>query len=398
MRRGEWCLLYRDDTKLEMPAFSAVMKRLPLPAQWSALAALSFAFVACLEIAGLPATFLLGPMIAAVIVATNGAALRPPKFSFFISQAAIGCLVARAITSDIIGNFAHTGPLFVAIGVSILVASLALGWLIGKLGVIPGTTAIWGMAPGAASAMMLMAGEFGADARLVAFMQYLRVVIVAGLASLLARFWIHIGDAPLPELVWFGPLDGAAFGQTLALALIGGLIGRLSRIPGGSFLVPMLAGAALQSLGLMTIVLPTWFLAACFALLGWNIGLGFTPQILVHALRALPQVLMAIFTLIAFSALLAVILVQMLHVDPLTAYLATSPGGMDAIAIIAASTPVDVPLVMGMQIVRFMIVLLAGPPLARFVASRLKRARKRRFPKGAKKALQRIKEHEAELD
>jgi membrane AbrB-like protein len=273
-----------------------------------------------------------------------------------------------------------------------------LGWLIGRLGVIPGTTAIWGMAPGAASVMMLMAGEFGADARLVAFMQYLRVVIVAGLASLIARFWIHLGDAPLPPLVWFGPFDGVEFGKTLALALVGGLIGRLSRVPGGTFLVPMIAGIGLQMAGLMTIVLPTWFLAACFALLGWNIGLGFTPQILSHALRALPQTLIAIFVLIAFSLLLAITLVYMLGVDPLTAYLGTSPGSMDAIAIIAASTPVDVPLVMGLQVFRFVIVLFAGPPLARLIAGRSGKAKKRRLDRATKKVLQQVKDDETELD
>lgn len=381
-----------------MPALSAAFKRLPVPVQWSALAALSAAFVGCLELAGLPATFLIGPMVAGVIAATHGATLRLPKFSFFISQAAIGCLVAHSIPPDLIGSFAKSWPLFVAIGSAILCASLSLGWLIGRLGVIPGTTAIWGMAPGGASAMMLMAGEFGADARLVAFMQYLRVVIVAGLASLIARFWIHLGDAPLPQLVWFGPLDWAGFGKTLLLALAGGLIGRLSRIPGGTFLVPMTTGVVLQAMGLMTIVLPTWFLAGCFALLGWNIGLGFTPQILSHALRALPQTLIAIFTLIGFSILLAVMLVHTLKVDPLTAYLATSPGGMDAIAIIAASTRVDVPLVMGMQIVRFLIVLMAGPPLARLLASRTGKAKKRRLDAGTKKAIKQVQEDEGELD
>ncbi|HWK87911.1 MAG TPA: AbrB family transcriptional regulator [Xanthobacteraceae bacterium] len=381
-----------------MPALTAVIKRLPVPAQWSALAALSAAIVACLELAGLPATFLIGPMVAAVIIATNGGALRLPKFSFFISQAAIGCLVAHSIPPSLIGGFAQSWPLFLSIGSSILLASLLLGWLIGRLGVIPGTTAIWGMAPGAASAMMLMAGEFGADARLVAFMQYLRVVIVAALASLIARFWVHIGDTPLPPLVWFAPLDGAGFAKTLVLAIGGGLIGRLSRIPGGTFLVPMIAGIALQATGIMTIVLPTWFLAACFALLGWNIGLGFTPQILSHTLRALPQTLIAIFTLIGFSILLAAILVHTLGVDPLTAYLGTSPGGMDAIAIIAASTPVDVPLVMGLQIFRFVIVLLAGPPLARLIAGQNRKAKKRRPDRAAERAIQQVKDDEAELD
>jgi uncharacterized protein len=54
--------------------------------------------------------------------------------------------------------------------------------------------------------------------------------------------------------------------------------------------------------------------------------------------------------------------------DALTAYLATSPGGADAVAIIAASSPVDVSFVMAMQIGRLLLVILIGPTLARMVA------------------------------
>ena len=57
-----------------------------------------------------------------------------------------------------------------------------------------------------------------------------------------------------------------------------------------------------------------------------------------------------------------------LGIDPLTAYLATSPGGMDSVAIIAAaSDSVDISFVMALQSARFLIVLLLGPSLARLV-------------------------------
>jgi len=65
-----------------------------------------------------------------------------------------------------------------------------------------------------------------------------------------------------------------------------------------------------------------------------------------------------------------VLLARAAHVDPMTAYLATSPGGMDSVAIIATETPVDVPFVMAMQGLRFFAVLLAGPALARLIAGR----------------------------
>jgi membrane AbrB-like protein len=372
--------------------------RLPLLAQWGVLLTLSAAFVAILELAGLPAAFLLGPMLAAIFIATTGGKVRVWRPTLFFAQTMIGCLIARAITPEIAATFLGAWPLFLGVASAILAASSFLGWLLARYGVMPGTTAVWGTAPGAASAMMLMSAEFGADPRIVAFMQYLRVVIVAAVASLIARFWIHVGDVPHPEVVWFPTLDWLAFAETLALAIGGGLLGRWLRLPASGLLVPMVVGALLQGTGLMKIELPQWLLAASYAFLGWNIGLGFTREILSHAARALPQTLFSIVALIAFSGALAFLLVKTMNVDPLTAYLGTSPGGMDSVAIIAASTPVDAPFVMALQTIRFLIVLIAGPPLARFVASQLRRARRRKLEPGERKALRGVKESEADLD
>ena len=58
-----------------------------------------------------------------------------------------------------------------------------------------------------------------------------------------------------------------------------------------------------------------------------------------------------------------------LGIDPLTAYLATSPGGLDSVAIIAAaSDSVDISFVMALQSARLLFVLVFGPSLARLVS------------------------------
>ena len=167
----------------------------------------------------------------------------------------------------------------------IIATSSFLGWMISRLQVLPGTTAVWGIAPGAASAMMIMAGAFGADARLVAFMQYLRVVCVAGLASIVARLWVgHVGRVA-PGIGWFpaAALDGLRR-QRWRLPASGGALGVALRIPAGALLVPMIAGALLEGTGLVHIALPPWLLAVSYAFLGWSVGLAFTREILVHAL------------------------------------------------------------------------------------------------------------------
>jgi membrane AbrB-like protein len=349
---------------------------LPPLGQAALLLALSMVFGVLLELAGIPAALLLGPLIGGIIVSVGGGNLRMPRLPYLAAQAIVGCLIASVITADIVRTFLADWPLFLSLVGAVIVASGILGWAMSRWSVLPGTTAVWGSSPGAASAMMLMADAFGADAQLVAFMQYLRVVFVALAASLMARFLIPAGVAA-PTIVWFPPIDPLPFAETLLLAGVGGFIGVRLRIPAGAMLVPLAVGSALHVAGLLDLELPEWLLAVSYAVLGWNIGLGFTRRIVLHALRALPQVVASIIVLIAFCGGLAAVLVALLHVDPVTAYLATSPGGMDSVAIIAASTPVDVPFVMALQTVRFLLVLLLGPWLARWLA-RAAGARERR--------------------
>ncbi|WP_027132668.1 AbrB family transcriptional regulator [Geminicoccus roseus] len=356
------------------PAAPGRLARLPAAAQWSLLLILSALVAALLEGGGLPAAMLLGPMLAGILFGVNGASVQVPKLPYLAAQGVIGCLIAAAISGEILGTFAARWPLILSVVLLVVAASSLLGWVLSRRQILPGTTAVWGSSPGAASAMMLMADAYGADARLVAFMQYLRVVFVAVSASLVARLWVDVADAPLPAIVWFPPIDPLPFGQTLLLAVGGALLGQKLRIPAGALLLPMLAGAALHLAGLMEFQLPEWLLAGSYALLGWWIGLGFRRPILLHAARALPQVTLSILTLMAFAGVLAFALTELAGIDPLTAYLATSPGGLDAMAVIAASSDVDLPFVMALQTVRFVFVLLTGPVLAKFIADRLQPA------------------------
>jgi membrane AbrB-like protein len=265
-------------------------------------------------------------------------------------------------------------PLFAVVVVLMVVSSTGLGWLLARLKVLPGTTAVWGASPGAAAAMTLMSEAYGADMRLVAFMQYQRVVFVATLASVVAALWA-VSSGHIPQVVWFPSVNWPALAATLAVAAIGGVLGKVLRVPAGALMGPLILGVILQGVGLLTVELPPWLLALCYAVLGWTIGLRFTRAIIAHAARAMPRVVAAQLTLIAFCAGIAVLLVVFMGIDPLTAYLATSPGGADTVAIIAASSNVDVPFVMAMQASRLFVVMLAGPALTRFVASRFERRR-----------------------
>ncbi|CAM5453803.1 membrane AbrB-like protein [Aquamicrobium terrae] len=352
--------------------------RLPLQevapaAQWLLLALLSAGLAMGLEMASLPAAWLIGPMLAGILAGTNGATVRMPRPVFALAQAVIGCLIASSISPTIFGVVYADWPLFLGAVVATVAASSLLGWLISRWRVLPGTTAVWGSTPGAATAMVLMAGAFGADQRLVAFMQYLRVLLVSMTAALVARLFVDTSGAEVPAIVWFPPLQAGPFATTILVAVTGTLAGMALRLPSPHFLGTMILGTVLHLGFDAEFQLPQWLLAASYALIGWAIGLNFTRPVLRHAARALPQILGSIVALVAFCGGLGWLISSTLGIDPLSAYLATSPGGMDSVAIIAAAAQnVDISFIMALQTARFLVVLLLGPGLARLVAATVK--------------------------
>jgi uncharacterized protein len=351
-----------------MTAVRRTLASWPQPLQWGVLLLLSILISVLWGSMRLPAALLLGPMLGGVVFGVNGVRLNVPRWPYMGGQGIIGAMVSMAITPAIVTTLGSHLLLFASVMAATLVGAAAIGWLISRSGLIPGATAVYGTSPGAASAMVLLGEAQGADTQLVAFMQYSRVLLVALAAALVAHFWAGGAPAHPPGVSWLAPVRWGNLALVLLLIAAGQQLARLLRLPAWPLLGPMLLLAVLHAGGWLSMDLPRWLLAASYALLGWHIGLGFRRDALRHAGRALPVVVTAALCLMALCGALAWCLTQLAHVDALTAYLATSPGGMDSVAIIAASTPrVDLPFVLALQAVRLLFVIGLAPLVTRLV-------------------------------
>jgi uncharacterized protein len=58
----------------------------------------------------LPAALLLGPMIAAIMIAIAGSGIRVSHHLVLVAQAVIGCMIARSIPSTIVGEILRGWP------------------------------------------------------------------------------------------------------------------------------------------------------------------------------------------------------------------------------------------------------------------------------------------------
>jgi uncharacterized protein len=166
---------------------------------------------------------------------------------------------------------------------------------------------------------------------------------------------------------WFAPVAWGWLLVTLSLAIGTAFLAHWLRVFTGPMLVTLCSAIALQGLGWIKIELPPWLLAVSYAILGWSVGLGFTRSIVGYAMRSLPLIVASSVAVIALCAALGAVMVVVGGIDPMTAYLATSPGGADSIAIIAASTTVNMRFVMAMQITRLVVVMLIAPTLSRWI-------------------------------
>jgi uncharacterized protein len=333
---------------------------------WAALIAVASAGALVLQRLAVPAPWLIAPVVVALVAATSGLVeLRVPHGVFAVAQAAIGMLIAQTFTPPVAASIARSWAVMVLVVATTIVAAATAGWVLARFSSIPAATAAWGSAPGGASAMTAMSLDYGADARIVAFMQYLRVTVVVLSASVVSRALLPAGAHPAAAGTTAN--DPVALLETVAVAAAGWWGATALKIPAGGLLGPMLLGAVLQATGTVRLAVPAPVLDAAYVAIGLAIGLLYTRATVRYVLRVLPQLLAATGVLLALCALSGALLVATVHVDALTAYLATTPGGLDSVTVIALGSGANVPLVLAVQTLRIFVVVLSGPSVAKLI-------------------------------
>lgn len=345
--------------------FSFSLHTLPKPLQW-------LAFIICAGAAGqlfkwlqMPAALFLGPMLTAIGFGVMGASIRLPKNLFRLSQGTVGVLIAHSMTMAVLITALHSWHVMVFATILTVVLSALVGLALVRYAGIAGSTAAWGTSPGAASAMVALSEDYGADSRVVATMQYVRVVCVVTIGALVSRMIGVTGggsEAHAQDVAVQG-LNLVDFALSLGVIVFGVLVAR--RIPAGSLMGPLLIGGALQMSGLLQITLPVWLVALAYGAMGAYVGLRFDRATIAYVSRRMPAMILGSLLLILLCALSAWFIAHLLDKDFLSVYLATSPGGLDAMAIIAIDTHSDVGFVLAMQTLRMIGVILTGAFFAR---------------------------------
>jgi uncharacterized protein len=338
--------------------------------RWLLLAALVAAVSTVFVFIALPTPLLFGGLIGALIYALTrpSAPLGLPGSWFKAGQAVVGAIVGSAVDWGTLAGLGARWLIVLGISCFALLVSVLVGSLLTRRGASPATAAFSSIAGGAIG-LTAMADDLGADSRVIAALQYLRLLIVLLTMPVVVTSVFGASDQGGLSIIasdWHVDLP------FVVLALGGGVVlGKLLRLPSPALLGPLLVAAPLTLVPYFSgAQVPAVIAGLGYLAIGVQVGLKFTVGSLKSIGRMVPTALLTIVVTLLGCAGLGWVLTITTDATPLDAYLATTPGGIYAVMGTAASTGSDVTFVAAAQILRMLIVLALAPFIAAYFRGR----------------------------
>lgn len=295
-----------------------------------------------------------------------------------LAQALTGAYVGCMVTREDVSRLPRLIRPYVTLMGCLLVLNLCMGAFIYRVTDFDLLTCLLCAAPGGMTDMPLIAMDMGADASVVAVMQFVRMIF--GLSCLPAI--IVVADRMIePEMAKELDAHGAehhrsaaarkkaaltAFLPTFCLALGAAALGKRSGLPAGAMSAALIVTAAMKLSGKCP-GMPFWLRRAAQVVSGCCIGSVITlEQVLQLRQLAFPAVVLCLGYILCCVAA-GLLITKLFHIELREAMFTLSPAGATETALIAADLGVESANLAVLQICRLVGVMLLFPHIFRFI-------------------------------
>ncbi|MFF2555933.1 AbrB family transcriptional regulator [Nocardia sp. NPDC058058] len=349
---------------------------------WVALASAVLAGAALLDRVGFPAPQMILAIVVGAALALSGRLPKPLPVQVNLGvQGMLGVVMGSYLQISLLTSIGWDLLPVAAVTVATIFLSVGVALVFARATKVDVPTATLGMLAGGSAAVVAAADELDADPRRVAFMQYLRVALVAlsapavaallddqeGIAYSTATLGGSVTDPSLPYWMIVGRGDQVAgISTAIMLCVLGIWVGRRIGLPNAALLGPMLLTAVLTATGISHGYAPTHlFKDLLFVLIGFDVGTRFTRKVVREMARMIPAMTAAVLALSVLVAGLALGLAYFVDLEMSDLYLATTPGGINAVLATADKMNANLPLITSVQTIRLLLMMLMLPVLMR---------------------------------
>ena len=153
----------------------------------------------------------------------------------------------------------------------------------------------------------------------------------------------------------------------LSIGTLGGYLGTKLKIPAGALIGSLLAVICFKLISRVDWNVPRTFTFLLQVFLGIMVGASFQPGMLKVMGRVFFPVITSTLLLVGTGLLLSMVFTRMGLLDMGTAYLATSPGAMSALLVVALDSGKDAAVITCFHFFRVVFIILTMPLIYKYL-------------------------------
>jgi uncharacterized protein len=302
----------------------------------------------------LPIPWMLGPMIGVATLNLLGVRMASPPYARQIGQVILGSAVSLYFTAPVVAALSTNLPAILAATASVFIVAILGALTLSRASGVDGKSTFFASIPGGAMAMAVLADRYGAQIAPVAVAHSLRVSIVVITIPLLLTY----GGFPI-ETAAYKPNLPVNFPLLLLWLVAGWVLGEISErlhLQNGCLLTPIFVGAGLTMTGVQLSAVPREMTELAQLLFGLVLGARYERAFFAHYRLFIPFALLNSVFILIVSAAAGAGLAWIFDLPVATMIIATSPGGLAEMTILAQALHISVPLVVAFHLFRVVVV------------------------------------------